>query len=452
MASNVIHPEAAERPFTVSELALEVRRALRPLSSVLVKGEVTGMKLSAKGHYSFAVRDPGAVIQAFLFAGDARRLGLVPEDGQEFIFRGRVDFWPQGGQLRLVVEFIQFDDFGRMRAQLEALKLRLETEGAFSVARKRPLPFLPRVVALVTSPTGAVIHDLQETILDRFPNMEILVYAAQVQGTASPASVVAALRRCNREGRADVAVIARGGGSFEELYAFNTEPVARAILASRVPVVTALGHTSDRTVADMVADAECRTPTEAATRVVPSRAELSAQLTERARRLDREARRRMSVELERLHQRRIRLVQALPALLRLRSERLERCRAELARLNPARQVVLRQDHLVQLGRRLEAAAQRAIRAPASQLEARRVPERLDRALSERLRAAQIGLVHRRGRLEALSPQRVLSRGYSITTDERGRVLRSSAETKVGRAVIVRLAAGQLRGRVEEVRE
>jgi exodeoxyribonuclease VII large subunit len=448
----VIRPEAAARPFTVSELALEVRRALRPLSSVLVKGEVSGMKLSAKGHYSFAIKDTGAVIQAFLFAGDARRLGLVPEDGQEFIFRGRVDFWPQGGQLRLVVEFIQFDDFGRMRAQLEALKQRLETEGAFSAARKRPLPFLPRVVALITSPTGAVIHDLQETVLDRFPNMEILVYPAQVQGTASPASVVAAVRKCNREARAEVAVIARGGGSFEELYAFNTEPVARAILASRVPIVTALGHTSDRTVADLVADAECRTPTEAATRIVPRKADLRAQLAERARGLDREARRRLVVEVERLGQRRIRLAQALPALLRVRGERLERCRAELARLNPARQVVLRHDHLVRLGQRLEAAAQRAIRTRATQLEGRRAAPRLDRALSERFRGAESGLAHRRGRLEALSPQRVLSRGYSITSDERGRVLRSGAQTAAGRGVQVRLAVGRLRARVEEVQE
>jgi exodeoxyribonuclease VII large subunit len=264
--------------------------------------------------------------------------------------------------------------------------------------------------------------------------------------------VVAALRRCNREGRAEVAVIARGGGSFEELYAFNTEPVARAILASRVPVVTALGHTSDRTVADMVADAECRTPTEAATRIVPSKADLSAQLAERARRLDREAARRLAVELERLQQRRIRLGQALPALLRVRRERLERCRAELARLNPARQVVLRHDHLVHLGQRLDAAAQRAIRARASQLEARRVRERLDRAMSERLRAAQTGLAHRGGRLQALSPQRVLSRGYSITTDEHGRVLRSGADAEVGRPVDVRMAVGSLRARVEEVRE
>jgi exodeoxyribonuclease VII large subunit len=446
----VIRPKEAARPLTVSELALEVRRSLRPLSSVLVKGEVSGMKLSARGHYSFAIRDRGAVVQAFLFAGDARRLGLVPEDGQEFIFRGRVDFWPQAGQLRLVVDFIQFDDFGRLRAQLETLKQRLETEGAFAPERKRRLPFLPRVVALVTSPTGAVIHDLQETILDRFPNMEILVYPAQVQGTASPASVVAALRRCNREGRAQVVVIARGGGSFEELYAFNTEPVARAILASALPVVTALGHTSDRTVADMVADAECRTPTEAAARVVPRKADLTAQLAERARALDREARRRVALEGERLRQRRLRLGQALPTLLRLRAARLERCRAELSRLNPARQVLLRRRHLAELGVRLDATAQRVVRARVGELEGRRARDRLQRALTERLRVAQSGLAHRRERLKALSPERVLSRGYSITTDGRGRVLRRSTDAAVGEDVQVRLAAGRLRARVEEV--
>src|SRR5437016_255167 len=348
---------------------------LRPLTSVLVRGEVTGLKRTGKGNYSFAIRDQGSVVQAFVYGSDARRLGIVPEDGQVFVFRGRVEFW-QSGQLSLVVDFIQFDDVGRLRAQLEAVKRRLELEGAFAPGRKRRLPFLPRVVALVTSPTGAVIHDLQETIMDRYPNMEILVYPAQVQGTASPASVVAALRRCNREARADVAVIARGGGSFEELYAFNTEPVARAILVSGVPVVTALGHTSDRTVADMVADAECRTPTEAGTRIVPIKADLEVQLAERGRALDREARRRIAVEAERLGQRRIRLAQALPGLLRLRRERLERCRAELARLNPARQVDLRRDHLVELGRRLDRAAQRTIQARASQLEGRRAPMRL----------------------------------------------------------------------------
>jgi exodeoxyribonuclease VII large subunit len=446
----VIQREDARRPLTVSELAFEVKRALRPLTAVLVKGEVSGMKRTAKGNYTFAVKDPGAVVHAFLYGADARKLGIVPEDGQVFVFRGRMEFW-QSGQLNLIVDFIQFDDVGRMRAQLEALKARLEREDAFAGARKRRLPFLPRVVALITSPTGAVIHDLQETIRDRYENMEILVYPAQVQGTASPGSVVGALRRCNREGRAQVVVIARGGGSFEELYAFNTEPVARAILASTIPVVTALGHTSDRTVADMVADAECRTPTEAGTRVVPRKADLVAQLSDRRRRLDRETRRRVLTETERLAERRRRLGQALPALLRRRSDRLERLRAELARLSPNRQVERRQEHLLGLGSRLATAGNRALRDRSASLEGRRVHARLRRAVDERLRGAEMALAQRRRRLEALSPDLVLARGYSITLDEGGRLLRSASDTAPDREIQVRLAEGALSAQVREVR-
>jgi exodeoxyribonuclease VII large subunit len=435
---------------TVSELSFEIRRALRPLSTVLVKGEVTGLKRTGRGNYSFAVRDQQAVVNAFLYGDQARRLGIVPEDGQVFVFRGRVDVWASG-HLNLIVDFIQFDDVGRLRAQLEAVKRRLELEGAFAPERKRRLPFLPRVVALITSPTGAVIHDLQETILDRYPNMEILVYPAQVQGTASPGSVVLALRRCNQEARADVVVIARGGGSFEELYAFNTEPVARAILASRIPVVTALGHTSDRTVADMVADAECRTPTDAGTRVVPRRADLVAGLAERRRRLDREAARLVGDRAERLAQRRQRLAQALPSLLRRRAERLDRFRLELARLSPGRQLDRRQELLRDRAARLEAGPRRLVRQRAGELAGRRAAERLDRALAARLQAAETGLAHRRGRLQALSPERVLGRGYSITLDEAGHVLRSAAGVEPGRTITVRLAAGSLAARVEESR-
>jgi exodeoxyribonuclease VII large subunit len=446
----VIQREEARRPLTVSELAFEVKRALRPLTAVLVKGEVSGMKRTAKGNYTFAVKDPGAVVHAFLYGADARKLGIVPEDGQVFVFRGRMEFW-QSGQLSLIVDFIQFDDVGRMRAQLEALKRRLDLEGAFETARKRRLPFLPRVVALITSPTGAVIHDLQETIRDRYENMEILVYPAQVQGTASPGSVVGALRRCNGEGRAGVVVIARGGGSFEELYAFNTEPVARAILSSAIPVVTALGHSSDRTVADMVADAECRTPTEAGARVVPRKADLLVQLEERRRRLDRETRRRVLTETERLAERQRRLAQSLPALLQRRRDRLERLRGELARLSPSRQLDRRRDHLDSLGRRLAAAGQRALRDRTAALEGRRAPARLRRVVDERLRGAALGLAQRRRRLEALSPELVLARGYSITLDEEGRLLRSASETAPDRGIQVRLAKGTLSARVEEVR-
>src|SRR5260221_5655469 len=294
----MLRPEEAAKPLTVTELANEIKRELRPLTALLVKGEVSGMKQGTKGHYTFAIRDGQSLINAFRWAEDARKVTTLPEDGQVFIFRGRVDFWMQYGTIRFVVDQIEFDDVGKLRARLEELKRRLEAEGAFAPGRKRKLPFLPRAVALLTSPTGAVIHDLQETIWERYPNMGVVVYPVQVQGAAAPTSISRALRRCNEEGLADVIVIARGGGSFEEMYGFNSEVVARAILASRLPVVTALGHTSDRTVADLVADAECRTPTEAGTRVVPKKAELVALLRERGRRLDREAGQRIAREVE----------------------------------------------------------------------------------------------------------------------------------------------------------
>jgi exodeoxyribonuclease VII large subunit len=445
----MLRPEEVRRPWTVSELALEIRRELRPLSTVLVKGEVSGMKRSARGHYGFTVRDQGAAIEAFLFADDARRLPMVPEDGQEFVFRGRIDFWAQGGRLRLIVDYVEFDDAGKMRARLEQLKTKLELEGAFEAARKRQLPFLPRSVALITSPTGAVIHDLQETILDRFPNIEILVYPAQVQGTASPASVAGALGRCNREGRAQVAVIARGGGSFEELYAFNTEVVARAILNSRLPVVTALGHTSDRTIADLVADAECRTPTEAGGRVVPRKADLQAGLVERSRRLEREVSNRLRAAGERLAQRSQALRRAVPALVQRRTERLERSRAALARLSPEQQLARRGELLARQRARLEALAAAQVKARLNQLVGRQAGERLVTLLERRLRDAQADVAQRRQRLLALSPEAVLARGYSITLALPDRqVLRSARQVEPGRDIEIRLAEGSLSARVE----
>jgi exodeoxyribonuclease VII large subunit len=272
-----------------------------------------------------------------------------------------------------------------------------------------------------------------------------------VQGSAAPTSIARALRRCNEEALADVIVIARGGGSFEEMYGFNSEVVARAILASRLPVVTALGHTSDRTVADLVADAECRTPTEAGSRVVPKKSDLVALLSERGRRLDREARQRITREVERLSLKRQRLLQLLPALVRLRSERLARAASDLARLSPVQQVARREEALRERSRRLAAAASARLARSRTNLAGRRAEERLERALIKRFDVATSALAHRRQRLTALSPDGVLARGYSITQDaESGAVLRSAASTAVKRKVRIRLAAGHLGARVEEV--
>jgi len=451
VVDRVLKPEESQRPYTVTELANEIRRELRPLVAVMLKGEVSGMKQGAKGHYSFSIRDGQSVLEAFIFADDARRVTILPEDGQVFIFRGKVDFWPQYGRLRFIVDQVEFDDVGKLRARLEELKRRLDAEGAFAPERKRRLPFLPLSVALLTSPTGAVIHDLQETILERYPNMGIVVYPVLVQGAGAPMSVARALRRCNQERLADVIVLARGGGGFEEMYAFNTEIVARAILESTLPVVTALGHTSDRTVADLVGDAECRTPTEAGARVVPKKSDLQAQLRERQRRLDREIGQRLNREVERLGQKKQRVLQLLPALVRQRIDRLTRAASELSRLSPIAQVARREEALRDRRRRLDSSATARLAKSLNDLGARRASIRLERALAERFAGATKAVAHREQRLVALSPDGVLARGYSITQDaESGAVLRSAAATAKGKRVRIRLGSGRLGATVEEV--
>ena len=447
----MLRPEEAQRPYSVTELANEIRRELRPLTALLLKGEVSGMKRGPSGHFNFSVQDGVSRLDAVLFADQARRVTTLPEDGQVFVFRGRVDFFGKTGRLSFIVDQVEFDDVGKLRARLEDLKRRLEAEGAFAAARKRRLPFLPRAVALLTSPTGAVIHDLQETIWERYPNMGVVVYPVQVQGAAAPTSVVRGLKRCNQEALADVIVLARGGGSFEELYAFNTEVVARAILESHIPVATALGHTSDRTVADLVADAECRTPTEAGARVVPKKADLLIQLRERGRRIDREIAQRVGREGDRLAHKKQRLGQLLTTLVRQRVERLARAAIEVGRLSPLAQVARREDALRERGRRLSSAASARLARGRNALAARRSTDRLDRALTERFASATRSLDHRSQRLLALSPDAVLSRGYSITQDaQSGAVLKTTNGIPINHRVRIRLAAGRLGARVEEV--
>jgi exodeoxyribonuclease VII large subunit len=446
----MLRPEEAERPWTVTELQQRIKGALNQIGTVFVKGELSGIRRSSRGALSFDVKDGESLIKGWIWPDDLWRLAIQPEEGQQYLIRGRIDVW-RNGALMLYVRQLQYDDVGRLRAQLELLKRRLELEGAFAPERKRALPHLPRRVALVTSPTGAVIHDLVETIRDRFPNMEILVYPAQVQGMASPESVVAALAQCNAERLAQVVVVARGGGSFEELYAFNTEPVCRAILASKVPVVTALGHTSDRTLADLVADLECRTPTEAGARIVPRKVQLVADLAERRRRLGREVEHRTRAERERLRAGRERLDRVLPAMVRARRERLGACRSHLAGLAPQRQLQRRAEALAEREDRRVRAARRALLRRQADLERRRGPQRLRAALERRLRAAETALGERRRRLTALDPQQVLTRGYSIAFDqESGAVLRRATDTAPGRRFRLRLAEGQVRAATEEI--
>ena len=446
-----VQPQDAIKPLTVLELNTRIHDLLAArFQSVVVKGEVSGVSLRG-GHIWFTLKDAAAAVGAVIFSSTARRLPFLPENGQELVLTCQVDYHAQYGRVNLVVSKLDYDGAGKLRAAIELLKRRLEGEGAFRPERKRALPFLPRCIALITSPSGAVIHDLQQGIWERFPNTRLVVYPARVQGTASQRSLVAALRQCDEDQLADVVIVARGGGSFEELMAFNQETVVRAIQAMRIPVVTALGHTSDRTLADLVADREARTPTAAAEIVVPNKADLLRQLGERGQRLQRAGLTALIAPAHQLQRRRQSLQRlALDAHVR-RRDRIAHLEGMLRQRDPREVLRRRERSLEECRRRL----QRTWQVIASRIEAGRLGkdglrERLVALAGRGVRERASSLQSRAARLSSLAPEQTLKRGYSITLDaDGGGIIRSAEQARKGQPVKVLLAAGRLEATIDE---
>jgi exodeoxyribonuclease VII large subunit len=446
-----VQPQEAIKPLTVLELNTKIHDLLAArFQSVVVKGEVSGVSLRS-GHVWFTLKDAVAAVGAVIFSSTARRLPFLPENGQELVVTCQVDYHAQYGRVNLVVSKLDYDGAGKLRAAIEQLKRRLEAEGAFLPERKRALPFLPRCIALITSPSGAVIHDLQQTIWERFPNTRLVVYPARVQGTASQRSLVAALRQCDQDQLADVAIVARGGGSFEELMAFNQEAVVRAIQAMRIPVITALGHTSDRTLADLVADREARTPTAAAEIAVPKKADLLRQLVERGQRLQRAGLTTLIAPSHQLQRRRQSLERLALDLHARRRDRIAHLEGMLRQRDPREVLRQRERSLQESRKRL----QRSWQATAQRIEAARVVridlrERLIGLASRGVRGRVGALESRAVRLSSLAPEQTLKRGYSITVDASGGgIIREAEEARKGQAVRVLLSAGRLEATVDE---
>jgi exodeoxyribonuclease VII large subunit len=446
-----VQPQAAIRPLTVLELNTRIHDLLATrMQSVLVKGEVSGVTLRA-GHVWFTLKDPAAAISAVVFSSTARRLPFLPENGQELVITGQVDYHAGYGRVNLVVSRLDYDGAGKLRAAIEQLKRKLEAEGAFAPGRKRALPYLPNCIAFITSPSGAVIHDLQQTIWERFPNIRLAVYPALVQGTASQRSLVAALRQCDQDQVADVVIVARGGGSFEELTAFNQEAVVRAIQAMRIPVITALGHTSDRTLADLVADREARTPTAAAEIVVPKKSDLLRQLDERRQRLLRAGRTALIPPEHELQQRRQALGRLAVDALARRRERISTLAGMLKQRDPREVLRQRERSLDECRRRLTRGWDLTVHRIASgRVETERVRERLLGLSSRGLRERQSALQSRAARLTALAPEETLKRGYSICLDGlQGGIIREATQTEAGQPIKVVLSAGHLDATVNQ---
>jgi exodeoxyribonuclease VII large subunit len=446
-------PAPSRRIWPVNELVARVREFVeRTYGDVWVEGEISNFRPAPSGHVYFTLKDADAQLPVVLFRRQALLLRFRPEDGLHVLVRGRVSVYEQRGQMQLVAETMEPVGAGSLQLAFEQLKERLKAEGLFDAERKRPLPAFPRTAGIVTSSTGAVIRDFLNIVNRRHSGLNVLLYPVSVQGDSAPAEIEAAIADLNAASRdgsnfVDVIVLARGGGSLEDLAAFNSERVARAIASSRLPVVSAIGHETDFTIADFVADLRAPTPSAAAELITEAQHNIAEYLVAQAHRLERAARfqllharqrfadlafdraeSRISTLLHRFAQRfddlAFRQESALNAQLRRRQERIADLSAAVLRHDPRRALAQARERLIALRARLDRSVERLAHSSAASLSA------LD------------------ARLHSLSPLAVLERGYALVQSPAGTLIRSTAQLAPGSTVTTRLADGAFTSRVE----
>ncbi|MBI4510188.1 MAG: exodeoxyribonuclease VII large subunit [Deltaproteobacteria bacterium] len=438
-----------ERPFTVDLLVRTASFLLEEQVGVVwVEGEISSLRTPGSGHQYFVLKDEGAQLPAVMWRALAARLRFRLEDGKRFLVRGKLGIYPEQGKFQLYVEAVEPAGLGAAALALEQLKKKLLAEGLLDPARKRPLPRFPRRIGVVTSPTGAAVRDIIRVIERRFP-LPILVSPTRVQGDGAALEIARAIERVGCVQGIDVVIVGRGGGSAEDLSAFNDEMVARAMAACPVPVISAVGHEIDVTLADLVADVRAATPTAAGELAVPERAVLLAELTRLEARLAREARVLLSSQRARLQRLEANLQHPARRIDRVR-QRLDDTLARQGELVRGRLATHRRE-LAELESRLHSLHPRARLAE----DHARVAE-----LAARLHAAmRAGFFRRRrdlaatsGRLDAMSPLKVLERGYAVALTGEGRVVTDARAVQVGELIAVRLSRGSLDARVERARD
>ncbi len=438
------------RVWKVGDLVCDVRLHVEhAYGDLWVEGEISNQKAAPSGHVYFTLKDGEAQLPVVLFRRQASLLRFKPADGLHVLVRGKVSVYEQRGQLQLVAEFVEPVGAGSLQIAFEQLKARLEARGLFAAERKKPLPAFPRCVGIVTSPAGAVIRDFLNIVRRRHAGLDVQLYPAAVQGEAAAAEVAAGIAHFNRNRDVDVVVIARGGGSLEDLAAFNTELLAEAIAASELPVISAVGHETDFTIADFVADLRAPTPSAAAELVTAA----LHNVAERVQRLDERMARAC----------RYRLMQARTAMAHVRVETILMCERD--------QLRRRQQRVDDLGLRIEAqwrARHRSLTARWQGATARlqrqdvawrvgtakerlgALETRLGRAARERMRGCREREAALSRELAALSPLAVLQRGYALVYDERGALIKQVQNVREGQNLTTRLAGGRVKSRVTEI--
>lgn len=432
---------------TVTELNTRVKEILDGsdrVNGVWLVGELSNVKCYPSGHYYFTIKDPTSEIRGVLFRGARARIDFEPADSMKVIAYGHVDMYVPRGSYQFNVDIMRRSGVGELYQQYEKLKRKLEAEGLFDRSRKRPLPVYPKTIGVVTSETGAVIHDIITTTKRRFP-VDILLAPAQVQGDGAAASIVAGIELLNGRG-VDVIIVGRGGGSIEDLWAFNEEPVARAIAASKVPVISSVGHETDFTIADFVADVRAATPTAAAELAVRDRKEILRELGDMDVRMGKALTRRAELMRSRF--------EAVDARLspRRAEEMVGMLGMRLDSLSQRMAAALR-GRVSAMHRRLDAAGATILPALRASLASARasedaLSERVDPAMANVLRFRRASFERASAALSGLDPTAVLGRGYSYVSLPGGRAVSSVKDVSVGSTVVVRMRDGRA---VAEVR-
>lgn len=396
----------APKVITVSQLTYALKRLIEDnflLEGVWVQGEISNFTAHSSGHLYFTLKDEGACVKCVMFKSQAWNLKFKPSDGQAVTIKGRLSVYEKSGQYQLYVEAMEPAGLGNLYQAFEKLKEKLAQEGLFDINRKRQLPPLPQQIGLITSPTGAAIQDMIKILHRRRPNLDILIFPAQVQGAEAPQSLIKALTESGRFQNLDLVIIGRGGGSLEELWAFNDEGLARAIADFPKPVISAVGHETDFTIADFVADLRAPTPSAAAELAVPDESALNR-------------------GLENLKKR----------LIQVTNQKIQAYRRDLQRLKSSRVFTVPQQGLNIRRQELDLLRERAVRQLRQDLYIKR--EQYCKTL---------------GKLDALSPLATLSRGYSITQKKDGSFIKSSELVELGEIVKITLATGFLSCEVKD---
>lgn len=376
------------------------------LRNIYIKGEISNFTNHYKtGHFYFSLKDPGGAVRAVMFRSSASKLKFMPENGMRVIVGGRVSVFPRDGQYQIYVDVMEPDGVGALYMAYEQLKAKLEKEGLFSEARKKPLPEMPKRIGIITSPTGAAIRDMIHILGRRFPLSEIVLYPALVQGAEAPASLIRGVRYFNSEKKADVLIIGRGGGSIEDLWAFNDENLVRTVAASEIPIISAVGHETDFTLCDFAADLRAPTPSAAAELAVPDMEELKAKLFQSGERISLAASRFVAKEKEKLK--------------RLSSSRVMQSPMNL--LDDKRMALLMTERVLQ--------------------------SRMESAIA----AKRMQFQREVAKLEALNPLSVVTRGYSAVFDEQNRLIKSVHQIKEGDQISFMLTDGTVRAEVKEIK-